>query len=67
MIVAFSGMIRYIWIAKQYQNQQRDEPDNIYQHAEEYYEKPQDESNYDYDNYDNLNVHTVNWVAAFTS
>ena len=60
MIVAFFGMTGYIWIAKQYQNRQRDEPDNIYRYAEEYYEKAQDEPNYDYDDYDNLNVHTIN-------
>ena len=58
MIVTLCGMVAYIWIAKQYQNRQRDEPDNIYRYAEEYYEKAQDESNYD--NYDNLsNVYTI--------
>ena len=59
MIVAFLGLIAFIWIAKKYQNRQRDEPDNIYRYAEEYYEKAQDEPNYDYDEYDNLNVHTI--------
>lgn len=58
MIVTLCGMVAYIWIAKQYQNRQRDEPDNIYRYAEEYYEKAQDESNYD--NYDNIsNVYTI--------
>ena len=60
MIVTFFGMATYIWVAKRYQNRQRDEPDNIYQYAEEYYEKAQDEPNYDYDDYDNLDVHTIN-------
>ena len=60
MVVAFFGMIAYIWIARKYRNRQRDEPDNIYRYAEEYYEKAQDEPNYDYDDYDNLNVHTNN-------
>ena len=59
MIVAFLGMIAFIWIARKYQNRQRDEPDNIYRYAEEYYEKAQDEPNYDYDDYDNLDVHTI--------
>ena len=59
MIVAFFGMAIYIWIAKRYQNCQRDEPNNIYRYAEEYYEKAQDEPNYDYDDYDNLDVHTI--------
>ena len=60
MVVAFLGMIAYIWIARKYRNRQRDEPDDIYRYAEEYYEKAQDEPNYDYDDYDNLNVHTNN-------
>ena len=60
MVVAIFGVIAYIWIARKYQNRQRDEPDNIYRYAEEYYEKVQDEPNYDYDDYDNLNVHTNN-------
>ena len=60
MVVALFGMVAYIWIARKYQNRQRDEPDNIYQYAEEYYEKAQDEPNYDYDDYDNLNVPTNN-------
>ena len=59
MVVAFLGMIAFIWVAKKYQNRQRDELDNIYRYAEEYYEKAQDEPNYDYDDYDNLNVHTI--------
>ena len=59
MIVAFLGMIAFIWITKRYQNRQRDEPDNIYRYAEEYYEKAQEEPNYDYSDYDNLDVHTI--------
>ena len=49
----------FIWIARRYQNHQRDEPDDIYRYAEEYYEKAQDEPNYDYSDYDNLDVHTI--------
>ena len=64
MIVAFFGLIAFIWVAKRYHNRQRDEPDNIYRYAEEYYEKAQDELNYDCDDYDNLNVHTINWVSG---
>ena len=60
MIVVVFGMIAYIWIARKYRKRQRDEPDNIYRYAEEYYEKIQDESNDDYDDYANLNVHTNN-------
>ena len=36
---------------------ERDEPDNIYRYAEEYYAKARDNSDYEYDNnYDNFNV-----------
>ena len=59
MIAALFGIIAYIWVSRKYQYRQRDEPDNVYRYAEEYYSKAQDESNYDYDDYDNLNVHTI--------
>ena len=60
IVVTFFGMVAFIWIAKRYRNRQRDEPDNIYRYAEEYYEKIQDESKSDSDYYyDNLNVHTI--------
>ena len=50
----------YTCVARQYQYQERDEPDNIYnRYAEEYYANVQDEPNYDYDDYDNLNVETI--------
>ena len=32
-----------------------------YRYAEEYYDKSQNESNSDDENYDNLNVQTINW------
>ena len=59
MITALFGIIAYIWVARKYQYRQRDEPDNVYRYVEEYYSKAQDEPNYDYDDYDNLNVHTI--------
>ena len=59
IIVALFGIIAYIWVSRKYQYRQRDEPDNVYRYAEEYYSKAQDEPNYDYDDYDNLNVHTI--------
>ena len=58
-IVALLGIVVYMWVARKYQPRQRDEPDNVYRYAEEYYAKAQDESNYDGDSYDNLNVHTI--------
>ena len=45
------------WLqVRRYQYQQRDESDNIYRYAEEYYE---DEPNYVYYDYGNLDVHTI--------
>ena len=58
-IVALLGIVVYMWVARKYQPRQRDEPDNVYRYAEEYYAKAQDESNYDSDSYSNLNVHTI--------
>ena len=59
MVAALFGIIAYIWVSRKYQYRQRDEPDNVYRYVEEYYSKAQDEPNYDYDDYDNLNVHTI--------
>ena len=59
IIVAIIGVVLYTWAARRYQNRQRDEPDNVYRYAEEYYEKTQDEPSSDDENYDNLNVHTI--------
>ena len=59
IIVALIGIVSYTWAAKRYQYRQRDEPDNIYRYAEEYYDKTQDEPSSGYDNYDNLNVCTI--------
>ena len=58
-IIALIGIVAYTCVARKYQYRQRDEPDNIYRYAEEYYANAQDEPNYDYDDYDNLNVHTI--------
>ena len=55
-IIALIGIVVYTCVARQYQYRQRDEPDNIYRYAEEYYANAQDEPNYDYDDYDNLNI-----------
>ena len=57
--VALIGIVAYTWAARRYQNRQRDEPDNTYRYAEEYYDKSQDEPSPGYDNYDNLDVHTI--------
>ena len=59
-IVALIGIVAYTIVARRYQYRERDEPDNIYRYAEEYYANTQDEPNYDYDDYENLNVHTNN-------
>ena len=37
IVIGFAGMVSYTWVARKYQYRQRDEPDNIYRYAEEYY------------------------------
>ena len=59
IVIALTGIIAFIFVARKYQYRQRDEPDNIYRYAEEYYANSQHEPNYDYDDYDNLNVETI--------
>jgi hypothetical protein len=58
-IIALIGIVAYTCVARRYQYRERDEPDNIYRYAEEYYANAQDEPNFDYDDYDNLDVHTT--------
>ena len=60
VIIALIGIVAYTCVARKYQYRVRDEPDNIYRYAEEYYANAQDKPNYDYDDYDNLDVHTIN-------
>ena len=57
IIVALIGIVAYTWTACRYQSRQRDEPDNIYRYAEEYYDRSQNEYSSGY--YDNLNVQTI--------
>ena len=60
-IIALIGIVAYTCVARQYQYRERDEPDNIYRYAEEYYAIAQDDSDCEYDNdRGNLNVHTIN-------
>ena len=59
-VIALIGIVAYTCVARQYQYRERDEPDNIYRYVEEYYTNSQDEPNYDYDDYDSFNVHTIN-------
>ena len=59
IVILFIGIIAFTIIARRYQYRVRDEPDNIYRYAEEYYANAQDEPNHDYDDYDNLNVETI--------
>ena len=59
-IIALIGIVAYTCVARKYQYRVRDEPDNIYRYAEEYYANTRDGPNYDYDDYDNLDVHAIN-------
>ena len=52
--VAVIGLVAYTWVSRRYQYRQRDEPDNIYRYAEEYYDRGQDQLE-NYDDYDDLN------------
>ena len=57
IVLGLVGVVAYTWTARGYRNRQRDEPDNIYRYAEEYYDKdgPSSFSG----KYDNLNVQTI--------
>ena len=46
IVIALVGIIAFIYVARKYQYRKRDEPDNIYRYAEEYYAKAEDEPNY---------------------
>ena len=39
IVVAVIGLVAYTWVSRRYQYRQRDEPDNIYRYAEEYYDR----------------------------
>ena len=52
IVIALIGLIAFVLVVRKYQYRQRDEPDNIYRYAEEYYANAQDETSYGYDNDD---------------
>ena len=43
ILVTLSGLVAYTCVARRYQYRQRDEPDNVYRYAEEYYDRAIDE------------------------
>ena len=49
IVIGFVGFAAYAIVARRYQYRQRDEPDNIYLYAEEYYTNSEHEASYDYD------------------
>ena len=54
------GLLAYTWVARRYQYRQRDEPDNIYRYAEEYYDRAEDESSDGYSEYnEHSDVHII--------
>ena len=61
VVILLIGTIAFIIVARKYQYRQRDEPDNIYRYAEEHrdYANAQEEPNYDYNDYDNLNIESI--------
>ena len=54
IIVALIGIVAYTWTASRYRSRQRDEPDNIYRYAEEYYDKVENEPSSNDENFDDL-------------
>ena len=59
VVIAVTGLVAYTWVARSYKYRERDEPDNIYRYAEEYYDRDGDDS-FDYSSdQDLLNVHTI--------
>ena len=44
IVVAVSGLVAYTWVARRYKYRERDEPDNIYRYAEDYYDRDGDDS-----------------------
>ena len=52
-VILLIGLVAFIIVAWRYEYRERDEPDNIYRYAEEYYANVQDEPNSDYDDLDN--------------
>ena len=46
IVIALIGIIAFMFVARKYQYQQRDKPDNIYRCTEEYYANAQEESSY---------------------
>ena len=63
ILVVLVGLAAYTWVARRYQYRQRDEPDNFYHYAEEYYDRALDEHFQNSDNYDSLTVHTENHLT----
>ena len=60
VLVALIGLLAYTWVARRYQYRQRDEPDNIYRYAEEYYDRAEDESSDGYSEYnEHSDVHII--------
>ena len=59
LVVGLIGFIAFIFAARRYHYRVRDEADNIYRYAEEYYANTREEPNYDYDDYDNLRCETI--------
>jgi peptide/histidine transporter 3/4 len=43
VLISLIGLVVYVLVARRYKYRQRDEPDNIYQYAEDYYSKDHDE------------------------
>ena len=47
VLISLIGIVVYVLVARRYKYRQRDEPDNIYRYAEDYYSKDHDEEEED--------------------
>ena len=65
IVIGFVGLVAYMRVARRYQYRQRDEPDNIYLYAEEYYTNSEHEASADYDNHLE-NAKSVIWCASLS-
>ena len=57
-LIALISLIVFVIVARRYWKRERDQPDNIYRYAEDYYDNDQGESCNVYYNYNNLIVET---------
>ena len=66
-IIAFVGIVAHTCCLAVPVSRERDEPDNIYRYAEEFYANTQDESSYGYDNEDDSTLSIITKIEITQS